>query len=49
MSSVQDPNKKKKRGRKPKKKSDSDEVKIPKKRGRKPRGGKIVKKTYKNQ
>lgn len=45
MSSVQDPNKKKKRGRKPKKKSDSDEVKIPKKRGRKPRGGKIVKKT----
>jgi len=45
MSTVQDPIKKKKRGRKPKKKTDSDEVKIPKKRGRKPRGGKIVKKT----
>ena len=34
---------KKKRGRKPKKKTDGvPEVKIPKKRGRKPKGGKIV-------
>lgn len=41
----QDPNKKKKRGRKPKKKQEGDEVKVPKKRGRKPRGGKIIKKT----
>ena len=45
MSTDKDPIKKKKRGRKPKKKPESDEVKVPKKRGRKPRGGKIVKKT----
>ena len=40
---------KKKRGRKPKKKTNSDveEVKIPKKRGRKPKGGKIIEKTNK--
>ena len=40
-----DPLKKKKRGRKPKKKVDEEETKVPKKRGRKPRGGKIIKKT----
>jgi hypothetical protein len=44
MSTDKDPIKKKKRGRKPKKKPEGDEVKVPKKRGRKPRGGKIIKK-----
>jgi hypothetical protein len=45
MSSDNGPIKKKKRGRKPKKKPEGEVVKIPKKRGRKPRGGKIIKKS----
>ena len=44
MSTDKDPIKKKKRGRKPKKKPEGGEIKVPKKRGRKPRGGKIIKK-----